>query len=110
MQCSGSASKAFCLRDTAATASQTTNDNEQTLAPSTPKYPSATSWNEETASGERQCTQDDSRVPALCSATQPSPSHLPGTDILGLDSTVQEDGDDELPTFDVFCSLGVEPL
>jgi len=106
----GSASKAFCLQDTATTASQTANDKEQTLAPSIPKYPCAPSWNEETASGERQCTEEDSRVPALRSATQPSPSHLPGTDILGVDSTVQEDGDDELPTFDVFCSLRVQPL
>lgn len=49
-------------------------------------------------------------MPALRSATQPSPSHLPGTDIMGADSSVQEDGDDELPTFDVFCSLGGGPL
>jgi len=72
------------------------------LAPSIPKYPCAPSWNEETASGERQCSEEDSRVPTLRRATQPSPSHLPSTDILGVDSTVREDGDDELPTFDVF--------
>ena len=67
--------------------------------------------NEESASGERACTKDDSQVSALCGTTRPLSFHQPCTDILDVDtcSTVQDDSDDELPTFDVFSSLGFEP-
>ena len=91
-------------------ASQTTNGKEQNLAPCIPKYPYHPSLNEETANGERQCTKDDSRVSALDGTTQPLSFHLPCTDILDVDTTVQDDSDDELPTFDVFSSLGIEPV
>lgn len=66
--------------------------------------------NEVMANGERQCTKDDSQVSALRDTTQRLPFHLPCSDILDLDSTLQDDTDDELPTFDVFSSLGIEPV
>ena len=109
--CLGPVSKALCLnRDTAACPSQTTNGKEQNLAPSVPKYPSAPSMNEETENGEGQCTKDDNQVSALRGAIQPLSFHLPCEDILDVDSTVQDDSDDEVPTFDVFSSLGIEPV
>ena len=48
---------------------------------------------------------------ALCGTTQPLSFHLLCTDILEVNtfSTVQDDSDDELPTFDVFSPLGIEP-
>ncbi|XP_020622992.1 uncharacterized protein LOC110060547 [Orbicella faveolata] len=107
----GPDSKAFYLNpDTAACPSQKANGKEQTLAPSIPKYPCGPSMNEITANGERRCTKDDSQVSAPRGTTQPLSFHLPCTDILDLDSTLQDDTDDELPTFDVFSSLGIEPV
>ena len=67
--------------------------------------------NEETANGEGgegQCTKDDIQVLTHCGAIQPLSFHQPWTDILDVDSTVQDDTDNELPTFDVFSSLGIE--
>jgi len=107
----GPDSKALYLNpDTAACPSQKANGKEQTLAPSIPNYPCAPSMNEVMANGERQCPKDDSQVSALRGTTQRLSFHLPCSDILDLDSTLQDDTDDELPTFDVFSSLGIEPV
>lgn len=105
----GPVSKKLCSRDKAASPSQTASGEEQNPAPTIPKDLCAPFLNEETANGERQCTKDDSRVSALLGTTQPLSFHLPCTDILDVDSSVQDDSDDELPTFDVFSSLGFEP-
>jgi len=64
--------------------------------------------NEETANGEGQGTKDDSQVSAPRGARHLLSSHQPCTDILHVDSPGQDDTDDELPTFDVFSSLGIE--
>ena len=73
------------------------------MAPSIPKPPCAPSLSEETAESVRQCAKDKaSPVSALSSTSQPLSSHLPCTDILDLSSTVEDDSDDELPTFDLF--------
>ena len=112
-QCLGPVSKEFCLRDTAASANQTTNDNEQNVASSIaiPKPSCAPSLNEETTKGVTQCVEeDDSPVSALRSTAQPLSSHVHCTDILDSNDIMEDDGDDELPTFDVFSSLGIEPI
>lgn len=81
------------------------------MAPSIPKPPCTPSFNEETAKGARQCIKEnDSPVTALRSTAQPLSSHLPCTDMLDLNGSVEDDSDDELPTFDVCSSLGIEPV
>ena len=57
--------------------------------------------NEETANGERQCPNGKTQLLSF---------HLPCTDTLDVDSTVQDGSGDEFPTFDVFSSLGIEPV
>ena len=110
-RCLGPVSKELCLRDTVASASQTTDGKEQNLAPSIPKPPCAPSLNAETGKDVRQCTtENNSPLTALGGTAQSLSSHLPCTDILGLNGTVQDDGDDELPTFDVFSSFGIQPV
>lgn len=51
-----------------------------------------------------------SPVTALRNTAQPLSSHLPCTDMLDLNGSVEDDSDDELPTFDVCSSLGIEPV
>lgn len=83
------------------------------MAPSIPKPPRTPSFNEETAKGVhvRQCVKEnDSPVTALRSTAQPLSSRLPCTDTLDLNGSVEDDSDDELPTFDVCSSLGIEPV
>ena len=85
---------------------QTTDCKEQNRTPSVSKTQSTTTVNEETKTKATEYNEENnSSVTAATAAPVPSQA-----DILDMSGAVEDDSDGELPSFDIFSSLGIGPV
>ncbi|KAJ7369746.1 Protein zgrf1 [Desmophyllum pertusum] len=100
--------KESCPPETTEKTGQIDNGKERNRAPSISKPVSAPALSKETETNATQCTPE---IGSLVSTNSVSllPSQAPCSDILE-NGTTEDDSDDELPTFDIFSSFGIEPV
>ncbi|KAL9961786.1 hypothetical protein ACROYT_G030806 [Oculina patagonica] len=99
-------SKESSLPEATLNAGQRTDCKEHNRAPSLSKTQSSPTLNEETVKDTEECIEEnDSSVPASTAPLLPCQA-----DILSTSSAVEDDSDGELPSFDIFSSLGIQPV
>lgn len=105
-EASGVLSKESSLPETTLNAGQRTDCKEHNRAPSLSKTQSSPALNEDTEKDTVECIEEnDNSVPALTAPLLPCQG-----DILSIRGAVEDDSDGELPSFDIFSSLGIEPV